>query len=347
MPEIPAWHGGLPGSIMDADCILENTTAGTFLILLALVASACSGSPTAAPPVTVPKVQVIATTSILADFARNVGGTQVEVHSLIPPGTDVHSFRTTPQDSVAVGRAALIISNGFGLDDFLDPTLEAAKSTRAVHIVAAEGLQASPIEKLDPVERENARDIVIEEADPHFWQNPLYAVHYVERIRDSLIRVDPTHSQVYQDNATSYVQLLRDLDREIIQTLSGVPSERRHLITFHDAFRHFAERYGWKVSAFVPDDASDVTPRAMVKILERIREDGVPAIFSEPQFGAAVLGRAAEDAGVRVGTIYSDTVGAEVSSYIDMMRYNATSLLENLRKPLNPPFQKGGQGEFR
>ena len=82
----------------------------------------------------------------------------------------------------------------------------------------------------------------------------------------------------------------------------------------------------------------------MVKILERIREDGVPAIFSEPQFGAAVLGRAAEDAGVRVGTIYSDTVGAEVSSYIDMMRYNATSLLENLRKPLNPPFQKGGQG---
>jgi ABC-type Zn uptake system ZnuABC Zn-binding protein ZnuA len=124
---------------------------------------------------------------------------------------------------------------------------------------------------------------------------------------------------------------LRELDREIAQILEAVPPERRHLVTFHDAFGYFGRRYGWQVSAFVPGDASDVTPAAVVQVMERVKTEGIPAVFAEPQFGGDVLEQVARDTGVRVGIIYSDTIDDEVTSYIDMMRFNAQSLAENLR----------------
>jgi ABC-type Zn uptake system ZnuABC Zn-binding protein ZnuA len=101
-------------------------------------------------------------------------------------------------------------------------------------------------------------------------------------------------------------------------------------VTFHDAFGYFGRRYGWQVSAFVPSDASDVTPAAVVQVMELVKSEGLPAVFAEPQFGGDVLEQAAEDAGVRVGLIYSDTIDANITSYIEMMRFNAQSLAENL-----------------
>jgi ABC-type Zn uptake system ZnuABC Zn-binding protein ZnuA len=99
--------------------------------------------------------------------------------------------------------------------------------------------------------------------DPHFWQDPILAIHYVERIRNGLVEADPDNAQVYTANAEAYIQELRELDREIAQTLEAVPPEHRHLVTFHDAFGYFRRRYGWQVSAFVPSDASDITPGAV------------------------------------------------------------------------------------
>jgi ABC-type Zn uptake system ZnuABC Zn-binding protein ZnuA len=126
------------------------------------------------------------------------------------------------------------------------------------------------------------------------------------------------------------MQQLRDLDQEIAQTLSQVPPERRHLVTFHDAFGYFAQRYGWRVSAFVPSSVGEVTPEKVVRVMEVIKAEGIPAIFAEPQFKPDVLEQAARDTGVRVGTIYSDALDDKVSTYIEMMRFNARSLARNL-----------------
>jgi ABC-type Zn uptake system ZnuABC Zn-binding protein ZnuA len=155
----------------------------------------------------------------------------------------------------------------------------------------------------------------------------MYAVHYVQRIRDGLIQADPEGSHVYQANTTDYIQKLRELDQEIAETLSGVPPQLRHLVTFHDAFGYFARRYGWKVSAFVLSDASDVTPGAVVEVMRRVKEEGIPLVFAEPQFGSDVLKQAARDAGVGIGLIYSDALDEGVPGYIEMMRFNARSLL--------------------
>lgn len=256
---------------------------------------------------------VVTTTALLADLARNVGGDLVEVTALVPPGAEVHSFQSTPSDSVALSRAALVVSNGGQLDGFLDPVIQGSLSFDGVRVVAAGPLLES------------------EDDDPHFWQNPVFTVTYVEGIRDGLIAADPENAAAYRANFDSYREKLTKLDFDMASTLNTVAPARRRLITFHDAFGHFGRRYGWEVTAFVAGDGGEVSPGRVVEILEQVRDQGIPAVFAEPQFRADVLENAAQEAGVEVGIIYSDVLDSEVASYIDMMLFNAKSLARLLR----------------
>lgn len=274
---------------------------------------ACGGGQL--PPTEAPreesKLQVVTTTALLANLVENVGREWVDVRSLVPAGADVHSFQTTPEDSIAINRAQVIVINEFGFDAFLKPVLESARAKNSVQVSAAEGLPG--------------------EADPHLWQNPAFAILYIERIREGLSAADPEHEEQFGVNTEVYINELRELDLELAQILSPVKPELRHLVTFHDAFRHFVERYGWEASAFVSGDADDVSPRAVVRVLDRITQQGIPAIFAGPQFSSDVVRQAAEDAGVTVAVIYSDLAENGPTSYIEMMRVNARSLAENLR----------------
>jgi ABC-type Zn uptake system ZnuABC Zn-binding protein ZnuA len=279
---------------------------------LLLLASAC-GSSQSNTTTDADRLTVVTTTTLLADLVKNVGSDLVEVTALVPPGADVHSFQSTPADNVAVGRAALLVSNGGGLDQFLDQVIEGASSDDAVHILAAESV------------------LELDDDDPHFWQNPVFTVQYAEGIRDGLIAADPDNAADYRSNFQEYKDRLTELDFDIASTLNTIQTDRRHLITFHDAFSHFAERYGWQVTSLVGSDASQVSPGPMVEILDRVREQGIPAVFAEPQFSSGLLEKAAEEAGVEVGPIYSDVQDGDVASYIDMMLFNAKSLARLLR----------------
>ncbi len=310
---------------------IRPVAAGLSLAALVLLA-ACRGEAGAPPAGRMP---VVTSNVILADFARQAGGDRVAVTSLVPPGVDLHSFQATPQDSVTISRARVIVTNGFGLDDFLLPALDAAKQPGAVHVVASDGLEGAPVVELEfpgaPEEAEHEGEPEHPKGDPHHWQDPLQTIHYVEQIRDGLVRADPANASVYQANAAAYVQRLRDLDQEIARTLGQVPPQRRHLVTFHDAFGYFARRYGWQVSAFVPGSAGDVTPAGIIQVIETIKKAGIPAIFTEPQFLPDVVEQAARDAGVEVGIIYSDSLDSKAPTYIDMMRFNARSLAQHLK----------------
>lgn len=282
--------------------------------LLLLVACGSDGSGSPGNSGVVP---VVTTTALLADLVKNVGGDRVRVTSLVPPGADIHSFQTTPNDSIVISRARLVVSNGFGLDAFLEPVLRSAIGADTINLVAAQGLDSM-------FAADNARD-------PHFWQNPVFVIDYVQRIRDGLANTDPGHGLEYQANAEAYIEDLRKLDREIRAILGQVRPEFRHLVTFHDAFRHFAGRYGWDVSAFVASDADTVSPAAVVQIMGRVSDALLPAVFVEPQFQSDVVQQSARDAGIVVGTIYSDLSDDGPSGYIEMMRTNARSLAEHLR----------------
>ena len=281
---------------------------------IVLLTSAC-GSSSPEQTATGTRLPVVTTTALLADMVKNVGGELVDVTALVPPGADVHSFQSTPADNVTVSSAAMVVSNGGGLDQFLDRLIDGSASDDAVRVFAAGTLL-----ELGP-----DRD------DPHFWQNPVFAVKYAEGIRDGLVAADPENSNEYEANFDSYADALTKLDFDIESTLNTIQSDRRHLITFHDAFGHFARRYNWQVTSLVGSDASQVSPGPVVEILERVKTQGIPAIFAEPQFNSGLLLKAAEEAGVEVGPIYSDVQEGEAASYIDMMLFNAKSLARLLR----------------
>ena len=281
------------------------------LAAVVLLSAACGGTTKTSSQ---ERLQVVATTVILADLVSNVGGNRLEVRTMIPPGVDIHSFQTTPDDSKEISRAALIFSNGSGLDDFLDPVIRGAKSSQGVHVVTSLDL-----------------DLTLDSPDPHFWQNPLFVVEYVKSIRDALVKADPEGSPVYESLAARYIQQLHELDREIGSMLAKVPEQRRHLVTFHDAFGHFTTRYGWQNSAFSAGDATEVTPGTMVALMELINSQGIPAVFAEPQLRPGAIRSLSQDGKLKVGTIYSDALDDQVDTYLEMMRFNANSLVEHLR----------------
>ena len=291
---------------------------------------ACAGPP--ADQVS-KSVKAVATTALLAGLVEKVGGQLVDVRALVPPGVDVHSFQTTPQDSIVMSQARLVVSNGAGLDDFLGSVIRGAAGPDAVHVVASDELPAASA--LDRSRLQGSGHTLEQHVtgppDPHYWQNPLYVIHYVERIRDGLIQADGANADAYRVNAERFVQELRLLDQEISAILEAVPPKRRHLVTYHDAFGHFGARYGWKVSGLVSSDAGDVTPATVVAMMDQVRDQGLPAVFAEPQFRSQIMEQAAQDAGVQVGTIYSDVLGGDVTTYVEMMRFNAKSLVEHLR----------------
>ena len=166
--------------------------------------------------------------------------------------------------------------------------------------------------------------------DPHFWQSPRLVVHYVNRITNGLIEADPGNAATYTENAAEYIEELEALDAYIADKLASIPAERRVMVTFHDAFGYFGERYDVEVQAFVGGHGGDVSPDDIANVLELVERRGLPAVFSEPQFSADALDQVARDAGIRVGIIRSlpDAVHPD---YIGMMRANADQLAEFLR----------------
>ena len=261
------------------------------------------------------KINVVATNSLLADLVGQVGGNLVQVTALVPPGVDAHAFQLKPSNNLAIGRADLLVSNGGGLDDFLNPVLQNSARPNTKWVIVADGLGSSAL---------------LNSGDPHFWLDPGLAIDYVYQIRDGLVEVDPKHESGYMANAETYAGQISALDQEIEELLGRVAIERRHLVTYHDAFGHLARRYNWEATALVADDGRDVAARTLAKLVRRIKRDGLPSVFVEPQFQQELLTRTAQEAGIRVGVIYS-LPGPAAPTYLDMMSYNAESMARELR----------------
>ena len=166
--------------------------------------------------------------------------------------------------------------------------------------------------------------------DPHFWQNPRMVVHYVNQIANGLVAADPANAATYMDNAAAYIVELEALDAYIADALASIPADHRVMVTFHDAFGYFGERYDIEVQAFVGGHADEVSPDDIANVLELVEDRGLPAVFAEPQFSDHALRQVAQDTGIPVGIIRS-LPDDEYPQYIDMMRANADALAQMLR----------------
>ncbi len=292
--------------------------------LLALLALAAFVSPVAAQD----KVGVVATFSILGDFAKNVGGDRVDVTVLVGPDSDTHVYTPTPADARKIAAAKLVIVNGLGLEGWL-PRLVASSKSRATVVVATRGITARKAPE-DGHGHDHG-----DEADPHAWQAVANAKIYVANIRDALIAADPDGAASYRANTEAYLARLDALDRDIREAIGKIPPERRHVISTHDAFGYFAAAYG--IDFIAPQGVStDAEPSArdIAAIIRQIKKQKIPAVFLENITDPRMMRRIAAETGVKIGgTLYSDSLTAEnggAPTYIAMVRHNIKALTSAL-----------------
>lgn len=271
-------------------------------------------------------ISALAVESFLADITRNVAGERLTVDTLIPLGSDPHSFEPSPADVRLVGAAQLIVVNGAGLEAFLG-NLVSASGTDARIVEASAGLEPRTAELGDEEG----------EPDPHFWLDPILVKTYVENIRAGLTEVDPAGAEVYSRNAAAYSAQLDELDAWIRSTVEELPVEQRLLVTNHESLGYFADRYGFQVvGALLPGITTGASPSAqeLAQLQNDIRSLGVKAVILEIGTDPKLAQQVAGDTGVKIVTdIYTESLSDEqgpASTYLDMMRHNTTVIVDAL-----------------
>jgi ABC-type Zn uptake system ZnuABC Zn-binding protein ZnuA len=273
------------------------------------------------------RIPVIATYSILGDWVGRIGGEHVRLTTLVGPGGDAHTYEPTPQDSAAVADAKVLFENGLGFEGWLD-RLYRASDSRATRVTVTEGIQGRMLYDSHGHS----------ETDPHVWHDPQFAIEMVQSIAAALIKADPAHADDYQKNADAYVSELQELNTWIQGQITSLPESRRKLVTTHDTFGYFAERFGFQVSSVmgtVSSEVADPSAAQIAAIIETIRREEVPAIFAENILNPQLTEQVAREAGVRiVPTLFTDALGEKGSdgeSYVQMMRSNVTKIVESLK----------------
>lgn len=176
------------------------------------------------------------------------------------------------------------------------------------------------------------------EFDPHIYFDPEQGATMTENVRDALVEADPDNADMYRENASAYIAELRETDEWISEQVESVPEENRMLVTTHDAFGYFTDKYGFEVPGVAIEsfttEAADPAAGDIAELSDEIRSLGVPAIFPETTSNDAVMRQIADEAGVELADpIYSDALGEEgtgADTYIGMLRHNTTTIVDAL-----------------
>jgi len=284
--------------------------------------AACGGASsqrTSAPDA----VDVVATTTVLGDLARAVGGREADVHQLLRPNSDPHDYEPRPDDVVAVSRARLVLRSGVGLDAWSSDVVDQAGGDPRVLDVGAQ----VPI----------ARDGEGGDRDPHWWHDPRNAEAAVALIRDALVRAHPSAHAVYERRARMYLRRLRALDAAVARCVERVPPARRVVVTDHDAFGYFADRYRIRiVGTVIPSLTTEAQPSAgdLVHLAQTLEREHVRTVFSERSVNAKLAHAIAGETGARVDdSLYGDALGptgSDGATYLAMEAHNADAIVRGM-----------------
>jgi ABC-type Zn uptake system ZnuABC Zn-binding protein ZnuA len=298
-----------------ASAVLPTLLAGMVLLVLVVASmSGCGGGGDVAGAAE--QALILADTSFLADITQNVAGDRFSVSSLVPLGADPHTFEATPQDAQRVAECRALVINVTGLMPVVDELAAGAGGPGMLVIEAAAGLP-------------DAKE------DPHFWLDPMGVITYVDNIANGLATVDPVGMEVYLANAEAYKVELRELDAWIVAQVATIPAERRLLVTNHASFGRFAARYGFEIVGTVFQTTTgegSPSARQLASLVESIRTTGAPAIFLETGSSPDLAEQVAAESGVEVvSDLYTHSLGEGAPTYLDMMRWNVTRIVEALR----------------
>lgn len=281
------------------------------------------------------RLLAVCTTSIVADAVTNVGGTRVQVYTLMGPDVDPHTYHARESDVQKLISASIIFYNGLHLEGKMGLLLNRISQKIPVCAVT------------DGIDHALLRQSNFEGAyDPHVWFDVSLWIMCVQHIRDCLIKIDQVHASEYYENTDIYIQKLQALDKYIRERIAELPIEKRVLITAHDAFSYFGRAYGFKIISLqgISTD-SEVGTRDVIRVIDYIVQHDVPAIFVEasiPQrnIEAVRYGVAAHGKNVILGpTLYSDALGKEgtvESTYLGMVRSVIDNIVTTLQRKVAP-----------
>jgi len=297
-----------------------------FLVFLFSFLTGCNPSPVKPGGSGGAQLTVVATTTIVADVVRNVGGDAISLSVLLPAGMDPHSFQPTPQDMAKVADARMVVMNGAGLEEFMKPLLENAGG-QAVLVDASQRISLLQA----PTGEEH------EGGDPHVWMDPNLVMIWVQNIESALIREDPENAAAYRANTQAYLKALNELDAWVREQVAQVPDANRDIVTDHQMLGYFASRYGFKqIGAIIPSYSTlaESSAQELADLEEAIHSLGVKAILVGNTVNPSLAERVAGDTNTRLVFILTGSLtetGGEADNYLDYIRYNVNAIVEALK----------------
>jgi len=326
------------------------------LIGLALITSGCGDNNQESEGGNGGPLTIVASTTIVEDLVHQVGGQRIKLSSIVPWNADPHTFALTPSDIRKASEADLLVLVGARLSSLEEDIAQFAEGD-VLHLTDNMDLQPfssalthaeDEYHREEHAEDEHHREEHAEDEhhreehaedehhheehgslDPHFWMDIDLTIEAVESIRDKLSLLDPDGANIYQERAALFIAELREVDLEIQEMLSALPKERRYLVTFHNAFGYFANRYGLEVLGFVvhgPEDQPSAT--TIAELVENIDNLGITLIFKEPQLSSHVIEQIAQDTGTSIRTLPSGGLNEDHSTYVDFLRAIAHAISE-------------------
>jgi ABC-type Zn uptake system ZnuABC Zn-binding protein ZnuA len=298
----------------------------------AALPSASPVASVAAPPSVEPlpspasdALRIVTTTSVFADIVRNVAREHAAVVSIVPPGVGPEDYEPTPADAQLLTDADLIVSNGAGLDDFLQDLLQSGTGGQTPQLVLGEGITSIDVEG---------------KPNPHFWLDPLLVSNdYVPEIAAKLSEIDPAHALDYGIYGAAYQDSLTALDGYLQSVVAGVPAEDRQIVTLHDAFPYLARHFGFDVVGVILENG-DTEPSAaqLAKLVDTVKAAGVNAVFAERGFNQELAQTLAQEAGVgQVVTLDTDSLGdPPADTYMGLIRADVERIAQALTASSSP-----------
>lgn len=315
---------------------MRNTRLWALVALVALLVTGCGGVGGKAPSFAGDDRLKVATSFYpLYEFAKEVGGDQVDLINLVPTGAEPHDWEPTAGHIKALNGAQVFLYNGAGFEHWVDKTLKSLDNKSLLAVETSHGFAllegAHEDEHGLGAEKSKKDDHGHDEGfDPHIWLDPKGAIHTVEAIRDAFVKADPANKALYEGNAAAYIAKLQALDAEFRTELAQC--QRKEFFTTHAAFGYLAHAYDLEQHAIMglaPD--AEPKPKELKRIVDEAKEHEVKYIFFETLVSDKVAKVVADEVGAQTLVLnpYEGLTDAEIQAgknYLSVMGENLTNL---------------------
>ena len=269
--------------------------------------------------------RVVTTFTVIQDIAQNVAGDKAVVESITKPGAEIHDYQPTPLDIVRAQDANLVLWNGFNLERWFERFLENVKNVPSV--VVTEGVEPMGISEGPYSGKPN----------PHAWMSPSNALIYVENIRKAFAKYDPSNADAYNRNAAAYAAKIKALDEPLRARLAAIPEAQRWLVSSEGAFSYLVRDYKMREAYLWPINADEQgTPQQVRKVIDLVRKNKIPVVFSESTISDRAARQAARESGARYGgVLYVDSLslaGGPVPTYLDLLKVTVETIAKGFGK---------------